>query len=288
VTVRVLVTGSEGQVGRCVTSALEGAGHHVVRFDLAGGDDILDEAALRSATAGCVAVVHLAALAHDSAGTPSEIMSTNVIGTWHVLLSAAAAAVERVVHFSSVQVFGLAGGEREPDYLPIDDDHPLYAVRPYGLSKRLSEDLCEAFSRRNGIPTICLRPVGVWDSSRCRRVELERNLQPSREWEPFWEFGAFVDVRDVASATLAALSCPDPGHARVTLCAPDISASAPARSMASRLLPLVPWRGGHAFEADPWRALFDCRRAHDLLGWQPAYRWSDRPRLSARGGREED
>jgi len=292
--VRVLVTGSEGRVGRWVASALDKAGHEVARFDRANGDDILDESALHTAASGCVAVVHLAALAHDAAGTPSEIMSTNVIGTWHVLLAAADAHVERVVHFSSAQVFGLAGGEREPDYFPIDDDHPLYASRPYGLSKRLSEDLCEAFSGSTGIPTICLRPVAVWDSSRYERVELERDREPSREWEPFWEFGAFIDVRDVASATLAALCSPDTDHARVTLCAADISATEPARTMATRLLPSVPWRGGDAFEADPWSALFDCRRAHDRLDWQPAYRWSDRPhaqatspaaeRVSARGG----
>jgi UDP-glucose 4-epimerase len=69
-------------------------------------------------------------------------MAVNVLGTWHVLLAADGAGVTRVIHFSSAQVFGIAGGERLPDYFPVDDAHPRRAMRPYGLSKYLAEDLC--------------------------------------------------------------------------------------------------------------------------------------------------
>ena len=155
-------------------------------------------------------------------------------------------------------MLGVAGGERAPDYLPLDDDHPLRAQRPYGLSKRLAEELCEATTAATGIPTICLRPFAVWDDDDYRWIEARRAADPESEWSPFWEYGAFVDVRDVAEACLAALTCPDPGHARMLLCAPDISAGAPARELAARLLPGVPWRGSAEYEADPWRALVDC------------------------------
>ncbi len=56
-------------------------------FDRADGQDVLDLSQLKRAAAGCAAVVHLAALAHDTAGTP-EIMAVNVLGTWHTLLAA--------------------------------------------------------------------------------------------------------------------------------------------------------------------------------------------------------
>lgn len=56
-----------------------------------------------------------AALAHDTAGRPEDIMAVNVLGTWHVLLAAEEAGAGRVVYFSSGQVFGLAEGERLPD-----------------------------------------------------------------------------------------------------------------------------------------------------------------------------
>ena len=88
---RVLVTGDRGSVGAPVAAFLRRAGWEVAGFDLAGGADVLDLPALRRAARGCAAVVHLAALAHDSAGSPEQIMAVNVLGTWHVLLAAEAA-----------------------------------------------------------------------------------------------------------------------------------------------------------------------------------------------------
>jgi nucleoside-diphosphate-sugar epimerase len=138
-------------------------GHDVAGFDRADGDDLLDLASVRRAVDGCAAVVHAGALAHDTAGSPEDIMAVNVLGTWHVLLAAEAAGISRVVYFSSGQVFGIAEGERLPDYFPVDDAHPRRAMRPYGLSKCLAEDLCAGFTARTGIPTVALRPAWVWD-----------------------------------------------------------------------------------------------------------------------------
>src|SRR3984885_11562774 len=138
---RILLTGSSGGVGRAARPVLEAAGWDARR--------------------GCTAVVHAGAIAHDSAGTPAEIVATNVLGTWHVLQAAEGCGVSRVVYFSSGQVFGFAEGEGTPAYLPVDDAHPLRAARPYGMSKRLAEEMCAAWTSRTGIPTIVLRPVMI-------------------------------------------------------------------------------------------------------------------------------
>src|SRR6202451_1894843 len=145
---RVLVTGHRGHVGVPVMEFLESRGHEVVGFDRADGADILDLAAIREAARGCDAIVHLAALAHGPAGSPDQIMAVNLLGTWHVLLAAEAAGASRVICFSSAQAFGIAEGERLPDYFPVDDAHPRRAMRPYGLSKRLSEGMCGGFTGR--------------------------------------------------------------------------------------------------------------------------------------------
>ena len=102
----------------------------------------------------------------------------------HVLLAAEAAGVSRVIHFSSAQVFGTAEAERAPDYFPVDDGHPRRAMRPYGLSKCLAEDLCAGFTARTRIATISLRPVSVWDPGMYRRIEAEWRSDPRSEWEP--------------------------------------------------------------------------------------------------------
>ena len=271
---RVLVTGDRGAVGARVAGFLASRGHDVTGFDLADGADVLDLAAVSRAARGCAAVVHLAALAHDNAGTPEQIMAVNVLGTWHVLLAAEAAGAGRVICFSSAQVFGIAEGERMPDYFPVDDAHPRRAMRPYGLSKRLTEDLCEGFTARTGIATVCLRPVAVWDEAQYRQVRDRWRAQPDSEWEPFWEYGAFVDVRDVAAAVGRALTVPLAGHHRALLCAAGIAATAPSLQLAARLAARVPVRDADRYRADPWAALLDCAVAATTLGWQPVPRWT--------------
>lgn len=271
---RVLVTGHRGNVGAPVAGHLKRLGHDVVGFDRLNGMDLLDLAEVRRAAVGCAAVVHLGALAHDTAGSPEQVMAVNVLGTWHVLLAAEDAGVSRVIHFSSAQVFGIAEAERLPDYFPIDDAHPRRAMRPYGLSKCLTEDLCAGFTARTGIPSVSLRPVAVWDPGQYQRIEMQWRREPRSEWEPFWEYGAFVDVRDVAVAVERALAVPLAGHHGALLCADDIAATAPSLDLAARLAPDVPVKDPTAYRADPWRALVDCSVAKTALGWRPKYRWS--------------
>jgi len=223
--VRILVTGHCGHVGAPVAAHLEHLGHDVVGFDRVDGDDLLDLASVRRAVDGCAAVVHAGALAHDTAGSPEDIMAVNVLGTWHVLLAAEAAGAGRVIYFSSGQVFGIAEGERLPDYFPVDDAHPRRAMRPYGLSKCLAEDLCAGFTARTGIPTVALRPAWVWDPGMYQRIEAQWQADPASEWTPTWEYGQFVDVRDVADAVQRALERPVSGHHRLLLCSADIAAT---------------------------------------------------------------
>ncbi len=271
---RILVTGHRGKVGVPVAAHLERLGHDLVGFDRAEGADLLDLPAVMRAADGCAAIVHLGALAHDTAGSPEQIMSVNVLGTWHALLAGEAAGVTRVIHFSSAQVFGTAEGERFPDYFPIDDAHPRRAMRPYGLSKRLTEDLCAAFTARTGIASVSLRPVWVWDPAQYQQISTQRQSEPASEWEPYWEYGAFVDVRDVATAVAQALTARLVGHHRALLCAADISATAPSLDMAARLAPEVPIKDQRTYRADPWRALVDCSVAEAALGWRPVYTWA--------------
>jgi nucleoside-diphosphate-sugar epimerase len=274
--VRVLVTGHRGKIGRWVARELERRGHAVVGFDLAEGSDLLDLAAVERAAADTAAVVHLGALAHDKAGRPERIMAVNVLGTWNVLLAAEAAGADRVIHFSSVQALGIAEGERAPDYFPVDDGHPRRAMRPYGLSKRLAEDLCRGFSELTGITTVSLRPVAVWGPERYEHVRALRAGDPSTEWRPFWEYGAFVDVRDVVTAVGAALDLPLPaGHHRALLCALDACGSAPSLELAGRFAARVPIRDPERYQADPHRSLIDCSVAERILGWAPRHTWAE-------------
>ncbi len=270
----ILLTGHRGNVGRWLRRSLERSGYSVTGFDIRDGDDVRDAPGLVRAASGTSVTVHCAVLPYGSPESMEVMLGINAQGTENVLRAAEAAGHRRVIVFSSIQVFGLNYGESIPRSFPIRDSSPLLAVRPYGVSKIAAEDLCEAFTARTGIATICLRPPHVWVPGQAADYRRNWSRRPEQEWLPFWNFGAFIDVRDVVSAVTLALSAPVQGHHRVSICAPDIAATAPTRAMTEKLMPTVPWEPGWPRSGDAWTALVDTSPARSLLGWQPVHSWA--------------
>jgi UDP-glucose 4-epimerase len=199
--------------------------------------------------AGLRWIVHAAGRADDRAEDPADVMSINLLGTWNVLLAAERLGIKRVVYFSSGKSIGML--EREPDYLPVDDDHRGLPTRPYGLAKWLSEEMCQAFTQRTGIDTICLRAVAVFDSEG-------------------------VDVRDVADATVAASAHHFDGQVRLLFCVADIADRRPTLDLVAERMKHVPWRGGPEYKTDPYRGLVDISHIKRVLGFKPKYPWPGR------------
>jgi nucleoside-diphosphate-sugar epimerase len=268
---RVLVTGSSGLIGSAVVQRLLAEGDDVVSFDLTGGCDVLDGPAVVAAAIGCDAIVH-ATGGHEHAG--AYTLTLNVIGNWNILDAARQAGIRRVVTFSSVNALGIFRGEGVADYLPIDDEHPAHPPTTYGIAKRLVEELCRCFTLSTGISTVCFRPPAVLGPEMRARIIAEQAADPAAEWTRFWEYGAFLDVRDAAGAVFTALRCHDPGHVTALICADDVTSSVPVGELAARLLPGVHWRGPERTD-DPWQSLVRCDRARERLGWSPAHRWRD-------------
>jgi UDP-glucose 4-epimerase len=268
----VLLTGHRGRLGPPIIEALGHARHEVRGFDLADGGDIRDAKAVAAAARGAQVIVHAAGLADDRNGSPADVMSINLLGTWNVLLAAEANQIRRVVYFSSGKSLGML--ERNPDYLPMDDQHRGLPNRPYALAKWLSEEMCAAFTERTGIDTICLRPVAVFDAERYERTlkALPRPAEPGVAWH----MGVHIDVRDVAEATLRAVETSFRGHARLLLCAGDIADRRPTLELVAERLPSVEWRGGREFAEEPFRGLIDCSRAEQVLGFRPRHGWPGR------------
>lgn len=270
----VLVTGHRGLVGAAVCAELLSTGRAVRGYDIADGDDVRDAPRLESAMRGCNAVVHCAALLDAEEHGEAELFAVNVFGTRTVLECAARGGISRLVFLSSAAVLGVFQGQREPDYLPLDEAHPLYPRSAYALSKRLGEELCACYARNCGLTTICLRPPGIFTPEIDRFIRDARENEASFEWTPYWEFGAWIDARDVAGAVRCALERTLCGYHELLICADDISsARLSSRALAQQLLPRVAWRGGPEYETAPFRSLVDTRRARELLQWQPRFRW---------------
>jgi nucleoside-diphosphate-sugar epimerase len=255
-------------------------------FDIVDGRDVLDLSSLRAAAHVCEVIVHLAVVDDPvadaipveflpgSAGTPETVLAVTVLGTMNVLEAARAAGHERVVVMSSVDALGIFQGQRTPDYLPIDGNHATYPRTPYALAKRTAERMCAAFTENTGVSTICLRPPGIWTEEVFEFIRRRWDEDPMNDRRPYWEYGAFIAIGDVAHAVWCAIHNPFQGHAVLHISSDDAALAEQTSAKAAKAIhPTVPWRGGSEFEREPFRTLLDNEPAKRALGWAPRVRF---------------
>ncbi|MGE5862444.1 MAG: NAD-dependent epimerase/dehydratase family protein [Nitrososphaerales archaeon] len=107
------------------------------------------------------AIIHLAAKTsiNDSLTNPYETYYINIVGTLNVLEFAKRKKITNLI-FLSTYVYG------EPQYLPIDENHPINPHSPYNKSKIIAESLCEDYSKIFGINVVILRPFYLYGYNR--------------------------------------------------------------------------------------------------------------------------
>ena len=163
---RILITGSEGLIGRALRVALEARGAEVIGLDLLGtGREHGDVRSLRrvhDALDCCGGVVHLAAVSRVLWGErdPKGCWSTNVEGLGNVLRALDNKKRQPWLLFaSSREVYG------QPPHLPATEDTRLLPVNVYGRSKVEGERLMEEATAK-GLRTATVRLSNVYGSAR--------------------------------------------------------------------------------------------------------------------------
>jgi UDP-glucose 4-epimerase len=109
-------------------------------------------------------VIHLAGLkaVGESVGNPLDYYANNVQGVISLLQAMKLENVKNLVFSSSATVYGT------PQYLPIDEEHPLAPTNPYGRGKLHVEEILKDLSYSDSEwKIICLRyfnPIGAHES----------------------------------------------------------------------------------------------------------------------------
>jgi UDP-glucose 4-epimerase len=164
----ILVVGGAGYIGshvcrllrdqgvqHCIFDNLEEGhreaiqGSNLVIGDLRNLDDV--QAAIQKTRPDLV--MHFGAYISvgESVREPGKYFRNNTAGVLNLLQAMAEQSVSRFVFSSTAAVYG------EPNYVPIDEEHPKHPTSPYGESKYAVERMLPSFERAYGLKSVCLR-----------------------------------------------------------------------------------------------------------------------------------
>ncbi|GCE45882.1 UDP-glucose 4-epimerase [Thermosporothrix hazakensis] len=198
---RILITGSSGQLGAEVASQLASRAE-IVGVDLVPGRwtshvvDILNRDAVEVIMQQVDAVIHTASLhaRHLSSHSIQDFVNTNVTGTIVLLEAAARRKIRRFVYTSTTSIYG-AAMEPEDAAVWVTEELLPQPRDIYDSTKLSAEELCRQFAYRRGVPVICLRIARFMPEPRAAQV-LHRLYRG-------------VDVRDAATAHILAVENKD-------------------------------------------------------------------------------
>ena len=99
------------------------------------------------------AVMHFAAFSTvgESVISPLKYYQNNVAAALGLFSSMIEHGVDKLIFSSTCAVYG------EPTRLPMDENHPLQPVNPYGRSKQMVENILDDFDSAYGLKSVCLR-----------------------------------------------------------------------------------------------------------------------------------
>lgn len=183
----ILLTGGSGYIGSHTAVVLSEAGHKIVLFDNFSNSHRDVPRHLEKITGHVIpfiegdcrdtrlitrvirdykidTVIHFAGLkaVAESVEKPLQYFDNNVGGTISLIKAMQENQVKKLVFSSSATVYG------DPQYLPIDEDHPTSSANPYGKTKlHIEEMLKDITASDSSFGVVCLRyfnPAGAHES----------------------------------------------------------------------------------------------------------------------------
>ena len=301
---RVIVTGGSGLLGRfvvdqltdiCAASVLDikAPSQDVPSQDVPYIEtDILDLGGVRAALAGQDAMIHLAGIDDGNAEADKDYFETNVQGAWNVLHAAEDAGLRKVVIASSSAAYGI-GRDRMPDYLPVDEGHPLHTTGTYGHSKEAIETVARHFVRRGRLDIVCLRPTLIVRPEREAAILAQLDLaDPDSDPDgdppdgalgaggaaPYGALSAtrtYVRSKDAARCFRMALDHDGAGFGVFNVSAVDsIGREETLKRLEAVYGRLPEVRDRALYARDPYASVLDISRTRGVLGWAPEGDWN--------------
>ncbi|WP_062303724.1 NAD-dependent epimerase/dehydratase family protein [Demequina subtropica] len=276
----IVVTGSEGKLGRHVVARLTTDGHAVHRLDAKPLPPAMDYTRVDLTDAGQAmdamfgvqdrygavdAVVHLAAVPAPGQMTDVATFHHNIAATFNVFQGARRAGIRDIVYASSETVLGLPF-ETPPPYIPVDEDYDARPESHYSLVKHLEEQMAIQLCRWDpDLKILALRFSNVMD------VE-DYAAFPGFDEDPKarrWNLWGYIDGRDGAQAVARALAYGPRGFDRFVIANADTVMSRSSAELAAAEFPEVPVTK----ELGVHETMLSIDKARRLLGYEPQHSW---------------
>jgi nucleoside-diphosphate-sugar epimerase len=158
--------------------------------------DVLDKQSLRTAVDGARVVVHCAAIAGVSNyyERPIEVLRVNIIGTFNLLDALVDARVERIIQFSTSEIYGPHANSVAESALPttglVTDRRWVYSV-----GKLAAEHATLRYGEVYGIEATTVRPFNIYGPRQTGEGAIANFARNLIRGDPLDVFGDGSEVR---------------------------------------------------------------------------------------------
>ena len=240
--------------------------------------DVMDPQGLAAAMAGCRVVVHLAAIAGIDTviKRPTVTMAVNMTGTQNVLAAAAAEKVERLVDFSTSEVYG-SFVYKADETTPTTHGRVGVLRWIYAVSKLAAEHMTHCYHEEYGLPTVTIRPFNVYGPGQVGEGAIQRFVLAALRGKPLHIHGdgsqirAWCYIDDFIKGVLACLERPEAvgevfnlGNHVAALTIRDLALAVIRQAGSKSRLVFKP-----ALDAEVELRIPNIRKARELLDYQP-------------------
>ena len=289
---RVLFTGGSGKAGKHAISYLVSKGHRVLNvdkqpllmenvddriaditdagqmFDVMASYSGFDELEPGNGVPKFDAVVHFAAVPRILLTPDNECFRVNTIGTYNVMDAAVKFGVQKIIFASSETTYGVcfADGERKPEYIPVDEEHPTIPEDSYAMSKVVNEATARSFQLRTGFDIYGLRINNVIEPDEYEKIFPDYIEHPEVRRRNFF---AYIDARDLGHMVDRCLATDGLGYQIFNVSNDNHSVATTTSELVQRFYSGVPLTRSMTEE----ETFFANNKAKEMLGFKPQHDW---------------
>jgi nucleoside-diphosphate-sugar epimerase len=256
------------------------AGHDVLATDLVKDDlspaqkfvvgDLVSDDFISQLDFHCDAIVHLGSIPRPGIASDETVLHNNVMGTYHVFANAVEKKVPLVIYASSLSIYGFAwsGPWTSPEYVPVDEKHPLYHFESYALSKEVNERSADMWANRSDTAFVGLRfPHTHTNSVFAEMAQKMREGDKAILEQGAKIFWAYLDLRDAVQGVLTVIEKGAKGSKTYNFAAPDTMAPKPTLEMMAEFHPT----SKIASSLSGYDSIIDCSEWHADFGYEPQH-----------------